>query len=636
MPSLPRPPLFFFFLSLLILFQLSFVVSLPLGVSFQTQTALPILTLPYGSYRASSYRASSDIYVFKNIRFAAPPVGNLRWAKPAPPSNNATVQDGSYGPKCVQSAVSGMSVVGTGNSSPIGAAINQFLGGIPVPLFSGGSEDCLFLDVYVPGKALKNTSLKLPVVVWIYGGAYVFGSKDTMQPQLPFYDGSGMMGQSNNNMIFVAMNYRLGAFGFLAGTTMERDGLPNAGLWDQRAAFQWVRDHISLVGGDPTRVTAMGESAGAGSIVHHLVAQGGGLDPLFSKAILQSPAFQPQWDRAGAVEATFNTFAGHAGCAGKGLACLRAADSATLVKANTALNVKPSSGSFPIGPAADGSFIRQLPVLELSSGHFWPVESLVLSHVADEASLFVNKSIQTDAAFSMYIDSSFPKYARTAGVNAQIEAFYPPMSGSNNSKQPKYPSQTARAAAFLRDGCFTCNVRYITEAIGDSKVWNMQYSVWPGIHGTDLVPTFFSTAFTADTFLADLAVLMAPVLGALVSGISNGMQSYFASYITTGDPNTNRKIWNVPPTVKWNHPVSGGSKGSGGGAEQIAGVVDVGNWGFGTVSDSQNQKTPCNFWRDLSAAVTALGGYAPPGAVVSQGLVKVSVDPNANYRGGNK
>jgi carboxylesterase type B len=170
-------------------------------------------------------------YIFRNVRFAAPPVGNLRWAKPAPPQPNSTLHDGSYGPKCVQSAVSGLNLVGPGNTSPVGAAINQFLGGIPVPLFQGGDEDCLFLDVYVPGKALKNPNLKLPVAVWIYGGAYLFGSKDTLQPELPFYDGSGIIGKANNNMIFVAMNYRLGTYGFLAGTTMEREGTPNAGLW---------------------------------------------------------------------------------------------------------------------------------------------------------------------------------------------------------------------------------------------------------------------------------------------------------------------------------------------------------------------------------------------------------------------
>lgn len=164
------------------------------------------------------------------------------------------------------------------------------LGGIPIPIFEGGDEDCLFLDLYVPGKAIRNeTESALPVVVWIYGGAYLFGAKDMVEPILPFYDGSGLVDESGGDLIFVSINYRLGAFGWLAGTTMEQDALPNAGLWDQKAAFDWVQSYISIVGGDPAQVTAMGESAGAGSILHHLVAEGGTATPTFAKAILQSP-----------------------------------------------------------------------------------------------------------------------------------------------------------------------------------------------------------------------------------------------------------------------------------------------------------------------------------------------------------
>jgi carboxylesterase type B len=504
-----------------------------------------------------------------------------------------------------------------------GQANLNSLGGIPVPLFSGGDEDCLFLDVYVPGKALKNPSVKLPVVVWIYGGAYVFGSKDSLQPELPFYDGSGLMGAANNGIIFVTMNYRLGAYGFLAGTTMEKEGLPNAGLWDQRAAFQWVQDHIGLVGGDPTRVTAMGESAGAGSILHHLVAEGGKLDPLFSKAILQSPAFQMMWDRAGTVQGVFDDFASLAGCRGQGLACLRAASPTAIANANTAINSQVVSGSFAVGPTPDGSFIRQTPALELASGNFWPIQSLILSHVAQESILFVSGAIQTDAQFDSFLTSIFPNYTIAAGINEEVSSFYPPPS----AKGTPYATQSDRVEAFLRDSCFTCNVRHLTEAVGDSKVWNMQYSVTPGWHGTDLVPTFYNSAFTSDSFLEDLATLMVPVIGPLVAGISIALQSYFASYVTTGDPNSNRKILNLPPTVKWNHPNSAG--------EMISGVVNVGDWGFGTVSDDQNQKGACDFWRGFAAAVTALGGYSPPGVVIAQSLTTVTGNVSARYVGGN-
>ena len=149
---------------------------------------------------------------------------------------------------------------------------------------------------------------------------------------------------------------------------MEQDGLPNAGLYDQRAALQWIQDYIGLVGGDPTQVSAWGESAGAGSILHQLVAFGGTQDPLFSKAVIQSPAFQLLFDRKGSLEQTFQNFTQLAGCSGQGVVCLRAASADTLKSANTALNEQVPEGTFAVGPAADGNIVRQLAVLEYASG----------------------------------------------------------------------------------------------------------------------------------------------------------------------------------------------------------------------------------------------------------------------------
>lgn len=104
----------------------------------------------------------------------------------------------------------------------------------------------------------------------MYGGGYVTGSKTANDP-------SGLLQASQPNttegMIFVAMNYRLGLYGFLSGPTFQAaNGTGNAGFWDQRLALQWVQKHIHLFGGDPNRVTVMGESAGASSIMHQITA----------------------------------------------------------------------------------------------------------------------------------------------------------------------------------------------------------------------------------------------------------------------------------------------------------------------------------------------------------------------------
>ena len=151
---------------------------------------------------------------------------------------------------------------------------------------------------------------------------------------------------------------------------MEQQGLPNTGLYDQRAALQWIQSYIHLVGGDPAQVSAWGQSAGAGSILHHLVAFGGTQDPLFSKAVIQSPAFAPKFDRKGSIEDTFQNFTELAGCSGQGVACLRAASAETLQSANIALIQQAPPGTAALSPAADGTLIRQLPMLEFASGMF--------------------------------------------------------------------------------------------------------------------------------------------------------------------------------------------------------------------------------------------------------------------------
>lgn len=239
------------------------------------------------------------------------------------------------------------------------------------------SEDCLFLDVYAPASNFDengNPIQKLPVIVWFYGGAYAFGSKD-LGGGVPLYTGQSMLAAQDYNAIFVAGNYRLGAFGWLAGSYMESEAQPNAGLHDQALLLEWVQEYISQAGGDPTNVTAWGESAGAGSVLHHLIREGGTKDPLFQSFLVQSPAFEWAWDNSkdGTLDNVYRNFSQLAQCGyGYDILCLQNQTIDTLVEANQELfnNVRPT-GLFPVGPSIDGKWIQTIPALSFASSMFY-------------------------------------------------------------------------------------------------------------------------------------------------------------------------------------------------------------------------------------------------------------------------
>lgn len=136
---------------------------------------------------------------------------------------------------------------------------------MPVP--PNQSEDCLFLDVQVPKSVFpgrKRTSSKsrgAPVVVWLYGGGFAAGDKVTVNtgpPEGLFISGKDNPAGTGEPFIYVALNYRLGALGFMAGPQFRSEGgISNAGLLDQRFALEWVQKYISRFGGDPKRVTVL-------------------------------------------------------------------------------------------------------------------------------------------------------------------------------------------------------------------------------------------------------------------------------------------------------------------------------------------------------------------------------------------
>ena len=198
---------------------------------------------------------------FLGLPYAAPPVGELRWRSPQAPSAWKGVRDATkFGARCEQWHI-----------------WNDYLF-----LDSGPSEDCLYLNVYIPA-TVKQTS-KLPVMVWIHGGGFAAGAGSE-----PRYTNSALV---SKGVVLVTINYRLGVFGFLASEDLVKEGQGHAGnygLMDMAAALRWVQANIASFGGDPGKVTIFGESAGSFSVSALMAApQARGL---FQKAIGESGAF---------------------------------------------------------------------------------------------------------------------------------------------------------------------------------------------------------------------------------------------------------------------------------------------------------------------------------------------------------
>ena len=205
--------------------------------------------------------SASGVMVFRGIPYAAPPVGALRWRPPQPATHWTGVRPASQlGHNCIQ---------------------HQPYGDID-PFAAGVSEDCLYLNVWTSSLPLPASRVPRPVMVWIHGGGFFagFGGEER-------HNGAPL---AQKGAVVVTLNYRLGPFGFLAHPALAAESphhaAGNYGLLDQIAALQWVQRNIARFGGDPSRVTIFGESAGGfsvGSLIASPLAKG-----LFQRAILES------------------------------------------------------------------------------------------------------------------------------------------------------------------------------------------------------------------------------------------------------------------------------------------------------------------------------------------------------------
>ena len=298
------------------------------------------------------------VLVFKGVPYAAPPVGARRWLAPAREDRWDGVRDATqFSPQSAQGAF----------------AMNAMLGG-PEPVTS---EDSLYLNVWTPA----CDDAKRPVMVWIHGGAFVFGSGDT-----PWYDGTAFA--EHGDVVVVTINYRLGAFGFLHLADLfgsEFEGSGNVGILDQAAALEWVRDSIAAFGGDPERVTVFGESAGAGSVGTLLglpAARG-----LFHRAIPQSGA-SSWWAPRERASAITQEFIDKLGIRAGDSETLRALSTDAIIAGATGLgSMSPSGGALAFQPVVDGTVLPRPPLDTIDAGNADGVHLLVGTN-RHEATLF--------------------------------------------------------------------------------------------------------------------------------------------------------------------------------------------------------------------------------------------------------
>jgi para-nitrobenzyl esterase len=299
------------------------------------------------------------VHRFAGVPFGTAPVGPGRFRRAQPPMPWTGLQSADvFGP------------------SPMQAVGGPFSGLVPGMTVSHVDEDCLTLNVWRPARRANELR---PVLVWIYGGAFVTGGS-----ALATYDGGRLCAEQD--VVVVSVNYRVGALGFLdlrsipGGETADT----NCGLRDQRLALQWIQRHIAQFGGDPSRVSLFGESAGAGSIMHLLTVRG--IESLVRGAIGQSPGIDfTQTAELSAVVA--RAFMARAGVSTvdelRRLPPVRIVEIQEAVASELLFDV----GTMVFHPVVDDALVSDTPSVAISNGAAKEI-ALLIGYTADEMRLF--------------------------------------------------------------------------------------------------------------------------------------------------------------------------------------------------------------------------------------------------------
>lgn len=453
-------------------------------------TAAPVVTTDEGEVRGARV---DGVDGFLGIPYAAPPVGALRWQPPAPAAPWTGVRDATaYGARCAALA------------STNGARSE--------------SEDCLFVNVQRPTGATPSSSL--PVYVFIHGGGLVNGSSN---------QASGDKIVRETNAVVVSMNYRLGVFGFLGLPSLAARGVGNDGFLDQQAALRWVQRNIAAFGGDATRVTLGGESAGGFSVCGHMVAQSS--RGLFARAMMQSGGCPSR--PVAATEADSRAFAGAVGCTTERIACLRRASAATLLDASAGFSPTLTDGVAPF----------PVPLVTATARGDIARVPMVIGSNRDEGRTFFQGYVGADRAqYTAFVRSTF-------GANAPAVLARYPWPATSDRFTAAYLTGAIATDSGLFAGIGGCGTLDTAQTFARTvPVWMYEFDarrgpglvpipgyVWGAGHAAELAYLFPSF---------DNGTPIAPTFDAGERQLSRDMIQFWGGFVYGGSPQApGRAAW---------------------------------------------------------------------------------------------
>ncbi|KAH8982171.1 carotenoid ester lipase precursor [Lactarius hatsudake] len=462
---------------------------------------------------------------FLGIPYALPPTNERRLRVPEPfPPYEGLYYVQEYGKACPEQFLK----LPNGLDSELVYQVNQVVAQI-YDTKSPSDEDCLTINVVKPSSATSKS--RLPVVVWIFGGGFQIGSPN-------IYNGSSIVSRSidlDQPVIFVSINYRLSAFGFMPGKEVKAAKVGNLGLQDQRLALKWVQTYITEFGGDPSKVTIWGESAGAISVSLHMLANKGNQEGLFRGAIMQSGGPIPVGDIENG-QPYYDFMVQKTGCSGSSdtLGCLRKVPYNTFKKA---MDESPNFFAYQglilaWMPRVDGVFLTEPPQYSVLRGHVSNVP-MITGNCDDEGSLFsiATINISTSAQMKDYLKLYMMPMAKDSEVDlvlkhypADQRAGCPFDTGLKNALSPQFK----RTAAIQGDFVFHGPRRFLLKHRADKQ------KSWGFIHKRGKNIPFIGAAHALD----------------IVSAFRGDLRDYVIRFINNLDPNGKKGLG--VPWPQWN------------------------------------------------------------------------------------